>query len=372
MGTTCKLELKRLPSGDIVYLYSQSIVVVFWGKRRVLSTSVYNGGYREDLEAVFNQDGTSGPPAYRYEMLSDDYWMHLRLTAKQLGLDPNLVSGMSTAAQMENVSIQTLSHNGVTVTAIVTGGIGNNGGRVGDPAEYDELVETETKLGTINIMLLFNVNLPAATMARALVTCTEAKTAALQELMAGSCYSSGIATGSGTDQTMIVAVPDASVTIEDVGKHSKYGELIGKVVKAAVKEALGKQYPYLTVKNQHDALARLKRYNITEDSIWQVFAEKYTDKSEPVDREIFVKQLRRLAKIPEIVTTTVLYVHLYDELEWGLLDYSEVREAGEELLNELAYKYAVSQEIPQNTNGKLLGEMESLLALIVRESICAR
>ena len=362
-----KVELKRLSSGDIVYKYSNCIVVSFWGKRRVLSTSIFNGGYRADLEAIFNQDGTSGPPLYRYKMLADDYKEHLYLSAKGLGLNPDRASGMSTAAQMENAAIREAAYHGVVVTAIVTGGIGNNGGRVGDPADFDELVKTEIRMGTINIMLLFNVNLPASTMARALVTCTEAKTAALQELMAGSCYSSGIATGSGTDQTMIVAVPQSEITIENVGKHSKYGELIGIAVKEAVKEALAKQYPYLTPETQHNALARLRRYGIDSESIWEEFCQLCPDKK--VDRDIFLKKLDRLCGQPEIVTTTALYVHLYDELDWKLLNYSEVAEKGRDLLNELAYKYAVQRGLPVDSGKKLLGSIEKLLALIVAENI---
>ena len=53
-------------------------------------------------------------------------------------------------------------------------------------------------------MLLLDCDMPEGVMARALVTCTEAKTAAIQELLEGSKYSNGIATGSGTDQTIIM------------------------------------------------------------------------------------------------------------------------------------------------------------------------
>ena len=69
------------------------------------------------------------------------------------------------------------------------------------------------------------------------VTCTEAKTAAIQELLAGSNYSTGLATGSGTDQTIIVANSDSELYFEGAGKHSKMGELIGKTVTKAVKAA---------------------------------------------------------------------------------------------------------------------------------------
>ena len=68
-----------------------------------------------------------------------------------------------------------------------------------------QMVQKQSHLGTINIILYIDGDLAEPLLARALVTCTEAKTAALQELQAGSHYSMGIATGSGTDQTIVVA-----------------------------------------------------------------------------------------------------------------------------------------------------------------------
>ena len=70
------------------------------------------------------------------EMLADTYVEHMRLVSKRLALDPDKVSGMGTAASMENAVVETMSFKELTVTAIVTGGIETNGGRAGDPADY--------------------------------------------------------------------------------------------------------------------------------------------------------------------------------------------------------------------------------------------
>ena len=185
------------------------------------------------------------------EVLADTYTEHMRLLSRRLGLAPDKVTGMVTAADMENVAIESRSYKELTVTAIVTGGIETNGGRVGDPADYYAPREKQGRPGTINIILVLDTDLPAGTLARALVTCTEAKTAALQELMAGSNYSTGLATGSGTDQTILVANTDSSLYLEGAGKHAKMGELIGCVVKAAVTRALARQ-SHLTPVRQHD------------------------------------------------------------------------------------------------------------------------
>ena len=55
------MRIATLPAGDPVHRYDQCLVVPFAGARRVLSTSPMNGGYREDLTAVFNNDMNPGP-----------------------------------------------------------------------------------------------------------------------------------------------------------------------------------------------------------------------------------------------------------------------------------------------------------------------
>ena len=42
-------HLCNLSTGDKVYFYDKSIVIYFQGARKVLSTSLYNGGYHDDL-----------------------------------------------------------------------------------------------------------------------------------------------------------------------------------------------------------------------------------------------------------------------------------------------------------------------------------
>ena len=62
------------------------------------------------------------------------------------------------------------------------------------------------KPGTINIILLTNVSLTWGAMARAIMTATEAKTAALQDLNYKSTPSPQIqATGTGTDNMIVVS-----------------------------------------------------------------------------------------------------------------------------------------------------------------------
>ena len=352
-----QMELARLTTGDIVYRYDKSIVLVFSGPRKVLSTSLYNGGYHEDFEAVFNRDMTqgSGMPC---ESFAPTYVESMKIVAERLGLAPELTSGMGTAAHMENASIVSRSYKELTVTAIVTGGVETNGGRVGDPASYYKTAEK--KCGTINIMLVIDADLPPGILARALVTCTEAKTAALQELMAPSRYSTGLATGSGTDQTIVVANSESPLFFEGAGKHSKLGELIGLAVMAAVKEALKKQSG-LTPAQQHDLLRRLRRFGVTEETLWQRYKEEVGD--DALIKAQFIAALEKMIAVPALFPLGVLFIHLYDEHLWGLLEKGETWEAAEKLLKEMATALRLKTQ-----EGVLMqeGYMESLAMLLVR------
>ena len=158
-----------------------------------------------------------------FRLRAPTYREHLDIIAgEDLGLDPETCTGFCTAASMENVSIQTMEQTYFTVTAIVTGGIEGNGARIGDPASYSE------EPGTINIILHIDADLPHGTLAKAMVSCAEAKVAALQELLAASRYSRGLATGSGTDGIIVVCNPESEHTLTDAGHHSLLGESIGQ------------------------------------------------------------------------------------------------------------------------------------------------
>lgn len=324
------MKLCTLSTGDAVHRYYQTIVLMFNKPRKILSTSLLNGGYHENLTAVFNHYTDNNGVMTSIS----DYIGYMREIAREAGLDPATVSGMGTAASMDNVAMHSESYQNLTVTAIATGGVEVNGGRVGDPAEHFQPADKDvlSKPGTINIMLVIDADVPPGILARALVTCTEAKTAALQELMAGSNYSNGLATGSGTDQTIVVANPDSPLYLLSAGKHSKLGELIGITVKKAVKEALLRQTG-LSPAMQHSALRRMKRFGAAEEILWQQYVTYYAAYYEgTISKPDFMDALYRIDTNPLLVTYTSLYAHLLDQLNWGLLSPEEVLEAGDNIL----------------------------------------
>lgn len=348
--------LTTLPTGDPVHRYSKCIVVPFTGKRRVLSTCPLNGGYRDDLTAVLNNDGNPGA-GMACTLRAPTYEEHMAIIAEEVGMDPQHTSAMSTAASMENVAIVSESYDGVTVTAVVTGGIEVNGGRVGDPASWQEVdgKAQEIKLGTINIMAFFNVDLTPGALARALVTCTEAKTAAIQELVAPSRYSMGLATGSGTDGTILVANAESPKKLTNAGKHSKFGELIGKSVKQAVKQALSKQ-SNLNPQRQHQVARRIDRFGLTEQSLW----ERYAKQAHTLNRADFSEAFYQLSHRDEMVTACALYAHLLDELMWELLSPEETWDMAQKLLGIMKKEHLPAVQGPSAREEMLLFMIDAL------------
>jgi len=223
--------------------WEKVLVVRFPEARRALSTSdgllearaaLNHAGHPQlwhKLGVRFMEQDGRGGKAYA------DY-VHEQ-TAGRLQLDKTAVARMSTAADLDNLAVVTKHYGPLTVTVLATAGAKSNAIRTGvDAGTY---IEGNTPAGTINIMLLTNIRLTDAAMARALITVTEGKTAALQDLNVPSTYTKTVlATGTGTDSIIVVSGrqgPPASYT----GGHSRIGELIGKASYEAVVEALGKQ-----------------------------------------------------------------------------------------------------------------------------------
>lgn len=308
----------KTPGNEEIEYRDTSLIVRFPGPRSVLSTSWLNGGYREDLRAVFNhQISLDACEACHSGGCVKAY---LEEIASSLSLDPAFTAGLVTRAEMKNAAVVSESFRDVSVTAIVTAGVDKNGGRAGDPASYFESNGTfEPVGGTINILLIINASLPEYAMTRAVVTATEAKTVALQQLMAKSLYSSGIATGSGTDMICVIAHPGADIYLTDAGKHSGLGELIGRSVIRATTTALDLETG-LSPESQGSVIARLSRFFISEDDIWEMAMQQDgTRGSNILLKERFILKLREKARDPVLVALVAAVLHIIDEMDWGLI-----------------------------------------------------
>jgi adenosylcobinamide hydrolase len=341
-----------------VYRHKDSIVLNLPSGRKTLTTSWLNGGYREDLKTIFNHRVPKGKHAPK-DLDGGSIPAYLSIIAKRLGADPDTSSGLLTAANMENVSIVTKSFRGVEVTAVMTAGIEVNGGRVGDPASYyQEDGSHQFIQGTINTILIIGADLPAYTMTRAVITATEAKTAALQQLMAPSRYSNGIATGSGTDMIAVVADGTSSLLLTDAGQHSKLGELIGTVVIECTQKALEIQSD-LTSLSQRDMLVRLERFGIDESSFWKVASHMDGDNR----KAAFFKTMREMSKNPVLVGATGSILHIVDEISWGLIPETAGRKVAVSVMKSLSGMLGIEVSIPFD---ELTDEKDSIIENWIR------
>lgn len=314
--------MHTLPNGDEVLRNDRTIIIKTHGCRKTLSTCAPNGGLHTGLKYIFNF--TSQTPDEPCRMLAPTMDKHMEKEAERIGLDPAECTGLITAALMENAAICEMTYADVTVTAIVTAGIDHNGGRVGDTAVWHEKLGRSRLIrnGTVNTLLYISANLPDEAITRSLITATEAKTAALQELAAPSCYSSGLATGSGTDGTVIICDTESPVLLTLPNKHYKLGELIGRTVMTATKESLCKQSG-LCPERQHDVFRRLGRFGLTQESIADRLPQGCT-----------ADDLHAVATDDRMATAAALCAHLLDELSWQLLSPDEAAAAAADILRQ--------------------------------------
>jgi adenosylcobinamide hydrolase len=339
------MKIFDLPGGDRLSRDDRAVIIELNGPRRILSTSFLNGGFREDLRTLFNFSEVYGVSDERCEMRAPTNEGHLRSIAEELELNPEETAGLSTAAKMKYALIKSDRYDDFTVTAVVTAGIDISGSRVGDPSGWHEKegAPVPAKPGTINIILLIDAHLTPGAMARALVTCTEAKTAALQELLSPSCFSRGLATGSGTDGTIIVSSPGSAVLLTNAGQHSKLGEYIGRVVREAVIGALVAENGFRSYA-RGTLFKRVSRFGINEDSLFEKY--RLLHPAGNPGRDLFSRKLKEHAGNERLILLVTLYGHLLDLLQWQMVDPPEAQETAGKLLADMAALMGVSAALP--------------------------
>lgn len=264
-------------------LWEKSLVVQFPERRRTLGTldgfveayaalnhSAHPLLWQKVSENFMSQNGRGGK-AYT-DFMQQQIASHLKLKAGD-------INKMATAADMDNLSVVTMEFKPLTVTVLATAGAKTNAIRTG--VDTSSHIEGEEPHGTINIVLLTNAKLTDGAMARAIITVTEAKSAALQDLNVPSSYTKTVqATGTGTDSIIVVSGttgPKATYT----GGHSKLGELVGKATYKAVVEALGKQNGFLLPgANSYVSESSTRLQKVTDNALkWLALVDnsKYLD-----------------------------------------------------------------------------------------------
>lgn len=228
------IDLDYIDNAKIAYsriydFINKTLVIDFKKPLDIVSTLA---GFKSDIKTVGNHYASQPCWAVAHKDGMDAMARRICTTMER---SADTSSFMMTGADIDRLSVRTEIFRGMRVYALVTAGVSSNALRTCvDEGDYYEP-------GTINIILLTNMKLSRRAMTRAIITATEAKTAALADLDIRSSFSGALnqATGTGTDN--IIVVQGTGVDIDNSGGHTKMGELLAKAVYAGVTEAVFKQ-----------------------------------------------------------------------------------------------------------------------------------
>ncbi|MBL0385823.1 adenosylcobinamide amidohydrolase [Tumebacillus sp. ITR2] len=187
-----------------------------------LSSSLLGGGLREKRYLL----NVQVPHGY----MSDDPWLDLQGKVEGLGLPLEETVAMMTAADVDQVVECFAVGSEFQVRVFVTAGVGN-AARAG--------VKRKTypgyRAGTINIIVAMDARLTDAALVNGLITTTEAKAAALQDL--GVTDPQGnIATGTTTDSVILATTQNPEYN--GIHQYAGVATELGNAIAVCVYDAL--------------------------------------------------------------------------------------------------------------------------------------
>ena len=298
------------------------------GDHRVLSTSPCHGGQTSHVRFIVNHQSCEGRGHdERHRAITDggDATYHDRTCAEAEVPAPDTVT-MGTAANMNYAAVTTMSDGDVEVTAVVTAGVEGNATCAGDPATWREAPSGVEKVplcaGTINTIVLASVPLTDGALARAVVTMTEGKSAALQRLAIPSRQSRDLATGTGTDQYAIAAPVTGAPPFKFTGAHVKLGELLGRATRDATVEALRWQNG-LEPSYTRGLFHALGRYGLVE----KTFLDDIRPFLGHADLELLEKNMKAVLYEPMAGAAAHALAAVLDRVRHGSLPSSAERDA---------------------------------------------
>jgi adenosylcobinamide amidohydrolase len=311
----------------------------------------------EKMEVLSSSDGWkkvrfvanhyTPPPLWKYiHQHIDDYPQEI---FKRLKINPEDISMISTGADMGNLAIVKETEEDFIAYCLATAGVRSNAQRMG--VDKGLFVEKLSETGTINIIILTNRTLSPGAMVRAVITATEAKSAALQDLDIRSSYTplQNPATGTGTDS--IIVVSGKGPLIKCTGGHCKMGELIARAVKKAVSIAIERQNGLVPSRNLENRLmergietSRLVKAALT-------LYPKFIQEKTPELEERLEKELKRELQYVNLVSMIIAALYLEDAASRGLIPGLPV-EIYQEKAPHLRVGSILGRQIAQSIGGK--------------------
>ena len=304
------------------------LVAELKGVHRVISTSARHGGWAEHVGWLVNHqscEGTAHVDRHRVVTEGGMEAYHDRV-CEELALPSDHTAVMGTAANMNYVAITHEVDEDVSVTAAVTAGVEGNATAAGEPATWRETDAGVQKVavyaGTINTMLFINRPLTPAALARAVVTMTEGKTAALQRLAVPSKLHIDLATGTGTDQYCIATPASGGRVLTSASPHMKLGEIIGSATREATLEALRWQNG-LEASYTRGVFHALGRFGVREATLFDDVAPFLSE----ADLELLKKNSKAAFYEPLVGAAAHALAVVADRVRYGTLPASVVDDA---------------------------------------------
>ncbi|MCM3584423.1 heme ABC transporter ATP-binding protein [Mesobacillus maritimus] len=164
----------------------------------------------------------------------DDHRQEMEDFLRKNGFEPSETVGMMTAVMMEDFCYRKFKEEGFSIFIVVTAGIGN-AIDVSQSAHHS----FELSPGTINTWVFVNGHLTEEAFIQCIMTATEAKVKAMQELEIKDKRTGTIATGTSTDSILIAATQEGHEH-EFAGTITPLGKLIGNGVYECTIEAIMK------------------------------------------------------------------------------------------------------------------------------------
>jgi adenosylcobinamide amidohydrolase len=318
-------EWKRLPwissSTFEAFRFGRFIVVGLLGSHRVINTSSRVGGIRDEIRHLVNhQSCEAAGHNERFVQITEAGMEGYHCSVcEELSLSPDSTAVMGTAANMIYASHQSASYENLRVDAIVTAGVEGNAATSGDPSQWAETPGGWSRLphvaGTINTIVLVNQPLKPEAQVRAVLTITEGKSAALLDLGISSRYSQDLATGTGTDQICLAApIVNGAYEYSATNPHSKMGELLGKAVREATKDALRWQNG-LEPSFTRSLIHALRRFGFSE----AVFLEAMKARLSETSMELMLKNRNAVLFEPQAAAAAYAFAAVLDRVRFGTL-----------------------------------------------------
>jgi adenosylcobinamide amidohydrolase len=150
------------------------------------------------------------------------------------GYPSNQTVGLQTAAKIELASVQEINSHEFRMVVCVTAGVGNR-----ERAGKERKTYSAYKYGTINTFIFIDSSLTHSAMINGIITATEAKAAALQDLNILDDLGK-FATGTTTDSVVIAVTQCSDIfpTHQFAGTATTIGNAIGRLVYDSIIEVL--------------------------------------------------------------------------------------------------------------------------------------